>query len=372
MKIGIYNPRVGITRSGGTETFLREIIERLQHKHELYLYCGDGDLIEEVQNFDINITKISFWSKESRFNQFLAKTTPLLPAEIESLSMFLNAKYSESLIELQQEVDVFSTHYYLDNILLSRKVNIPSLFRFPGIKQPSIRWKLMLRLAETDTYLVNSKSTADRLRSWLNFESDGTVYAGVDLEQFNPEVEPIFDEDNIVILYVGRLDNGKGLHDLIKAQSNLENKSKLYLVGDGTLKSELQSNVDRLGITDSVEFLGSVPHDQIHRYYATADIFCLPSYHESLGLVNLEAMASGVPVVSTRIDAIEEYINDGENGFLVSPGDVQALTHALRQLVNSADLRTKFAASGRSTASKFSWESQAKKMETFYKETINT
>lgn len=371
MKIGIYNPRVGIAQSGGTETFLREVIERLQNDHEISLYCGEGDLIEEVRDLDIDICTIPFSPKESRFNQTISRLTPLLPAEIESMSMFLNAKRLGILSKLQQENDIYSTHYYLDNLLLSRGVDLPSLFRFPGIKHPSIRWKLMVKLAKTDTYLANSSSTAARLRNWLNFESDGIVYAGVDLRQFHSEVNPAFEEDKIVILYVGRLDEGKGLHELIEAQSRLEHLTKLYLVGSGTLKSKLQSEVDKLGINKSVEFVGPVPHEDIQSYYAAADIFCLPSYHESLGIVNLEAMAAGVPVVSTRIDAIEEYIDDSENGLLVPPRDVQALTDALHQLANDPDLRIRLATSGRSTASQFSWSSQARKMESFYEKTID-
>jgi len=369
MKIGIYNPRVGISDAGGTETFLREMMKRLQYDHEIILYCGDGEMITQVKDLSIDIRPISFIRKESYLSSTLTRWTPLLPAEVESLSMYWNAKRSGVFDEIDNYVDVLSTHYYLDNLLVSRSVTTPILFRFPGIKQPSLRWKAMAKFADPDTYLANSEATASRLRDWLGLDTDGTVYAGVDEEQFASDTDPAFEDDRVALLFVGRLDDGKGLGELVEAQSRLGKKTRLYLVGDGTLKSDLQSKVNDRGLNESVRFVGSVPHDEVQQYYAAADIFCLPSHHESLGLVNLEAMATGTPVVTTRIDAIEEYINDGENGILVPPGDVDALTDALDQLAGDPDLRTRLAAAGRSTASQFSWSSQAKKMEAFYEET---
>lgn len=369
MKIGIYNPRVGVSDAGGTETFLREMMRRLQYNHEVVLYCGDGELITQVEDLSIDIRPITFTRKESRFNAILARWTPLLPAEVESLSMYWNAKRSGVFDEIDDHVDVLSTHYYLDNLLVSRSVTTPTLFRFPGIKQPSVRWKVMAKFADPDTYLANSEATATRLRNWLGLDTDGTVYAGVNKEQFASDVDPAFEDNRVAILFVGRLDEGKGLGELVEAQSRLTKTTRLYLVGDGTLRSNLESDINDRGLDESIRFVGPVPHDEIQRYYAAADIFCLPSHHESLGLVNLEAMAAGTPVVTTRIDAIEEYISNGENGVLVPPGDVRALTDALDQLAGDPDLRTRLAASGRATASQFSWSSQARKIETFYEET---
>lgn len=371
MKIGIYNPRVGIASAGGTETFLREIMKRLQYDHEIVLYCGAGDVIAQVGDLSIDIRPIPCIFKESRINSTLTRWTPLLPAEVESFSMYWNAKYSGIFAEIDDEIDVLSTHYYLDNLLVSRSVEIPTLFRFPGIKNPSPRWKMMAEFADPDTNLANSEATAARVQDWLDIEIDGIVYAGVNEEQFVSHVEPAFDDDRVAVLFVGRLDNGKGLYELLEAQTRLDKTTRLYLVGDGTLMSDLRNEVDDRNISESVKFIGSVSHDEIQNYYAAADIFCLPSYHESLGIVNLEAMAAGTPVVTTRIDAIEEYIKDGENGLLIPPGDADALTQALSRLANCPDLRSKLAAAGRTTATRFSWSSQAEKMEMFYKRTKN-
>ncbi len=366
MRIGIYNPRAGFSRSGGTETFLREMMKRLQDDHEVVLYCGAGDLLEEVRDLSVTVRQVPLLKKESRLNNAIASRTPVLPAEIESLSMYANARREGIFGEMNTDVDVLSTHYYLDNLLVSRTAPIPTLFRFPGIKQPSIRWKTMARLATPDAYLSNSEATAARLREWLGLEVDGTVHAGVDLEQFGPEADPAFKCDRASVLFVGRLDEGKGLFDLLKAQSQLGDATRLYLVGSGTLEDDLRESADTLGIADDVEFVGAVPHDEIHRYYAAADIFCLPSYHEGFPIVNMEALASGCALVSTQIDSIEEQVTDGETGLLVAPGDVDALANALRRVATDRDMRQRLVENGLERAEAFGWAEQAEKMSEYY------
>lgn len=371
MRIGIYNPRVGTAKSGGTETFLREMMKRLSREHEVVCYTGTGKILDEVASLDVDIVQIPFLSKEDSWNRRITDLTPLLPAEIESLSLYWSALRRGVLDSMSSTVDVVSTHYYLDNVLLSRSTDVPSVFRFPGIRHPSWRWKLMARTANPTVYLGNSQSTAERVERWLNITVDGVVYPGVDVDQFSPDIGPDDKSDSLSILYVGRLDEGKGLFDLLEAHARLTPIPELRLVGDGKLVEDLEAYTDRLGTSSQVTFAGPIPHGDVHRQYAMADIFCLPSEHESLGIVNLEAMATGLPVVSTRIDAIEEYIADGENGLLVEPGNVDELASALQRFVSSPSIREEIGEKGRMTAQSFSWEDQAIKLVDYYEQAIN-
>jgi glycosyltransferase involved in cell wall biosynthesis len=367
MNVGVWNARVGTRESGGTETFLREMIKRLVSHHEVTLYTGEGDLLAEVRQFDVDVVQVPYWPKEGRINAQLSSRTPLLPAEVETVSMAWHAWRNGTFDRIEHEEDVLSLHYYLDNLLLSRAVDVPTVFHFPGIRHPSVRWRAMARLAAPTRYLANSESTARRAREWLDIAVDGTVYPGVDYEQFHPGVEPAFERDSPVILYVGRLDEGKGLAELIDAHARLD--AELYLVGAGTLTADLRERVRRLGTTDRVTFTGGIEHERLPGYYAAADVFCLPSHHESLGIVNIEAMATGVPVVSTRIDAIEEYLDDGENGLLVSPGDTDELAAALGRLIGDPALRDRLGQAGRRTAESYSWDRQAEELSRQYERT---
>lgn len=373
MRIGIYNPRVGFAESGGTETFLREMMRRFADRHEVTCYTGEGKLLEEIRTMNVRVEQLPLVRKEDAWNERMSSMTPLLPAEIESLTMYRSARKLGVFTQMAEDVDVLSTHYYLDNLLVSRHVPIPTLFRFPGIKGPSIRWNLMKRYARPDLYLSNSKSTAERLWEWLEVETAGVVYAGVDTERFNPEVSPAFDAgEDVAILYVGRLDEGKGLKELVDAHAALADRTTMYLVGGGTLEDQLRERAKQQGTAGAVEFVGRVPNEEIPGYYTAADVFCLPSHHESFGIVNIEAMACGVPVVTTRIDAIKEYATDEENAILVDIGDSDALQSALERLVDSKQLRERLGGVGQRTAKRFSWDSQAEKLECYYERIVTS
>jgi glycosyltransferase involved in cell wall biosynthesis len=362
MNIGIYSPRVGFATSGGTETVVRELAKQLTARHEITLYTGSGDILPEVRRMDIDIVQVTLTRKEDEMNQRLTSLTPLLSAEIESVSMYRQARKTGVLEELASE-DVVSTHYYLDNVLLSRTVDVPQLFHIPGIKQRSFRWRLMARTARPDCYLATSEDTKRRAEEWLNIEVDGIVYPAVDRDQFSPEATPAVTEDQPIVLFVGRLQRGKGVPDLLEAHSRLETDAVLYVVGNGPQESMLRERVAELGIEGDVRFTGAVEHEKIHRYFAACDVFCLPSYHEGFPVVNLEALAAGKPIVSTTIDAIAEQVENGVNGRLVPPRDTDQLREALDDTLGDPELMAEFGAASRERSEEFTWIRQARELE---------
>ena len=134
------------------------------------------------------------------------------------------------------------------------------------------------------------------------------------------------------LLYVGTLIGRKGQPVLLEALSRLTGNgvgARLTLVGQGPERPELERLADRLGVSDRVTFTGGLDHDRVRQEYARADVFCLPSFAEGVPVVLMEAMASGLPVVSTRIAGIPELVEDGEHGFVVRPGRADDLEQAL-------------------------------------------
>jgi len=363
MDIGIYSPRVGFATSGGTETVVRELTKQMAKRHDVTLYTGVGKLLPEVERLDAEVVQVECLRKEDRLNERLTSLTPFLSAEIESVSMYRHARSSDVFDRLEGE-DVISTHYYLDNILLSRTLDVPNLFHIPGIRNPSIRWRAMARFASPDAYLATSEDTRQRSQEWLGIDVDGIVYPAVDREQFNPDATPAFEVDQPVVLFVGRLQEGKGVPDLLEAFDRLDTDAVLFVVGDGPKKSDFEAKANELGIGDAVEFTGPVPHQEIHGYFAASDVFCLPSYHEGFPVVNLEALASRKPIVSTSIDAIAEQVEDGTNGYLVTPGDIEGLAGALDRLLADPQRREAFGTESWSRSEQFTWDRQARKLET--------
>jgi colanic acid/amylovoran biosynthesis glycosyltransferase len=149
------------------------------------------------------------------------------------------------------------------------------------------------------------------------------------------------------ILCVGRLAPVKGQAVLIEACASLISDgvpAHVTFVGAGPQRAQLEALALRHGIAEYVRFAGAVGQDRIREFFAAADVFCLPSFAEGLPVVLMEAMALGVPVVTTRIMGVPELVEDGETGLLVAPGHVGQLTAALAQLLNDQVLRERLAA----------------------------
>jgi glycosyltransferase involved in cell wall biosynthesis len=156
--------------------------------------------------------------------------------------------------------------------------------------------------------------------------------------------------DTFEILCVGRLTPAKGQHILIEAVERLAiagRSVRLRLVGPGRDEASLREHAARIAVPECVIFEGAVNQDRIRELYAAADIFCIPSFAEGIPVVLMEAMAMGIPCVSTQITGIPELIRNGIDGLLVAPSDLDALAEAIATLIGDAELRQRIAASAR-------------------------
>jgi glycosyltransferase involved in cell wall biosynthesis len=169
------------------------------------------------------------------------------------------------------------------------------------------------------------------------------VRLGVDCEALLPPVlDPRSIRATVRLVCTGRMVSAKGHRILLEAIAPLITDGveiSCALVGDGPERRSLEALAARLGISGQVRFLGALAHQATLAEVAQADIFVLASFAEGLPVALMEAMALGVPCVSTTIAAIPELIEDGGNGLLVSPSNVQALRDALRRLTEDSDLR---------------------------------
>lgn len=147
----------------------------------------------------------------------------------------------------------------------------------------------------------------------------------VDTEAFEP---PPSREGGMRLLNVAALAEKKGHRFLLEAMTELPG-AHLDIAGDGELRADLEARVGELGLSDRVTFLGEQPKDQVARLMRAADLFVLPSLAENLPVVLIEAMASGLPAVATRVGGVPELL-DHESGELVQPGDAAALAGAIR------------------------------------------
>jgi glycosyltransferase involved in cell wall biosynthesis len=205
-----------------------------------------------------------------------------------------------------------------------------------------------------DGLMACSTNLADFTASFYGVprESIDVVHCGVDAEAFRPWSEGAPASARPTVLFVGNIAANKGVETAFEAVLRLRSKFpaiRLKLLGksDDGLQNDLLDRARAEGAASSVEFDGFVDRLQLPNFYRQADVLCLPSQHESLGIVYLEAMACGCPVVATTAGGAPEAVVDGETGILVPPLDVSAVRAALDLVLSDASLRRRMGEAGR-------------------------
>ena len=181
---------------------------------------------------------------------------------------------------------------------------------------------------------------------------------GVDTGRFFPATRK--PDGTCELLFVGRLAPQKGVDILLNALALISTGWRLRIAGDGPEREHLSALATTLGLADRVTFLGWTQRDALPELYRSADVFVFPSYDEGMPNVVLEALASGLPIVATRIAGNDQLVVDGENGALVPPGNPAAFANALLPVLADRTLRTAMGESSRRIAvERFSWTRSA-------------
>jgi phosphatidylinositol alpha-mannosyltransferase len=198
---------------------------------------------------------------------------------------------------------------------------------------------------------------------------------GVDTERFNPGVEPIdeLNDGRPNILFVGRFDPRKGLKYLLMAMPRILESVpdvRLVVVGKGVLETYYRRYLDP-EVEKSVVFTGYVEPSLLPRYYRTGHVFCSPATGaESFGIILLEAMASGTPLVASDIDGYNKVVDHMQDGMLVPPNDPRALADAIVRVLKDESLRKLFSQKGAEKAARYSWPGVTSMLERYYLEIL--
>ncbi|MCK4303394.1 MAG: glycosyltransferase family 4 protein [Candidatus Eisenbacteria sp.] len=175
------------------------------------------------------------------------------------------------------------------------------------------------------------------------------------------------------ILFVGAFVRRKGLPHMLDAFRQIRerrNDVELLVVGDGPDRARVRRNLPAT-IRNAVQFVGFVPRRQLAEYYATAHVFCAPSLgSESFGMVLLEAMAAGLPVVAFDIDGYRDVVKHGHDGLLVEQEDSRALAAGIEHFLDHPEERVRYGLRGQQKAKRFSWREVALQLEELYREVL--
>jgi len=215
------------------------------------------------------------------------------------------------------------------------------------------RFNLARKVRAADLVIAISDFTRAQLMGFVepeHWDKIEVVHCGVDLDRYPVAQREGHGNRPVEILCVGRLSPEKGQALVLRAIADLRRDGRsvcLTLVGDGPLRSQLEDEARRLGIAEHVTFAGAVDQDAIPAFYERADVFCQPSFMEGIPVVLMEAMATGLPVVSSGVAGIPELVVENRSGLLIPPGRPTLLAAALGRLVDSPESRRSFGETGR-------------------------
>jgi glycosyltransferase involved in cell wall biosynthesis len=242
-----------------------------------------------------------------------------------------------------------------------------------GMLEPLL-WEL-LKAAHNQAQLNLCTSTAmvDEL-SAKGIQHTALWQRGVDTELFRPDLRNEamrqrlhgpYDDTGNLLLYIGRLSAEKQIERIRPVLEALPG-TRLALVGDGPYRQQLE----RLFEGTPTTFVGYLAGEELASAYASGDAFLFPSSTETLGLVLLEAMAAGCPVVGARRGGIPDIVSDGVNGFLYDPDEVGSLTTAVANLLGEADTRRALRLAARDEAERWGWAAATEQLRGYYRQVL--
>lgn len=296
------------------------------------------------------------WSR-LRVRRLLAEIKPDVVHLHDTLSLGLSALLAAKSLRIARVVTIHQLPWFICKTL-------PKLRPFAPIIEPAA-WAYGVWLGyQCQEVVLPSQTIADLVQRRGYGGPAHVISNGIDLDRFTPcscmtgerratrELYGIGKSDK-VILTVGRIDRDKSVDVVIRAAARaMRNVSaKLVVAGDGVVRLEMEALARRLGIEQDCRFPGFVRSDAgLPELYRAADVFALASTVEIQSSVVLEALASGLPIVAVRASSVPEQVLDGENGYLVSPEDVETMAERLVQVLTDSHLARRMSLRSRAIA----------------------
>jgi D-inositol-3-phosphate glycosyltransferase len=382
--------RPGTRDSGGMNVYIRQL------SHEMGRRAHTMDIF--TRRTDPHTPEITIIDERTRVIQIAAGP---MDAGKTDLRRYL-PQFRDGVLAFQKRegrsYDLVHSHYWLSGWVgqtLKTVWGVPHVIMFHTLGELKNRHHLDER--EPDYRIAGERMVAngvDRVICASQGEKEmlASLYAvplslvsvvpcGVDTDVFRPidrsgarKVLGLSPKERIV-LFVGRIEPLKGIDVLLRAVSHLDGRFRVMVIGgdgkDLARKAELAALAAELRIADKVTFLDAVPHGELPLYYNAADVCVVPSYYESFGLVAVEAMACGVPVIASRVGGLKETVQDGQTGYLVPWLCPEPFAERLELLLNNEPLRRSLGREACIAAQRFHWSEVAARVEGVYHELVS-
>jgi D-inositol-3-phosphate glycosyltransferase len=371
---------LGAKDTGGMSVYIRELSRELSnqgHSVDIYTRVHDpNDPVTEELYPGARLIHLKA-GQEAKINKLeVYEYLPEFTSNLETFRENNGLRY-----------DLIFSHYWLSGLVaqhLQKLWRVPHVIMFHtlgavknaigiGQEDPVLRVAAEKRLVDScQRIIATTEKGKEELEKYYNAapEKISIVPCGVNLDLFQPVAQSFARQklgltDEKVLLFVGRLDPLKGADRLLEAVPYLKlykNLKLLIVGGDESSNVEiekLQSRCAELNITERVIFKGTVKQTELPDYYSAADVCIVPSYYESFGLVALEALACGTPVVSSDVGDVKKIIRQGETGYVVTSNAPDNLADGIARVLSLSPRNTESALTVRASVARFSWENVA-------------
>jgi D-inositol-3-phosphate glycosyltransferase len=288
--------------------------------------------------------------------------------------------------------DVIHSHYWLSGVAgmqLAEAWDIPHMTMFhtlarlkqqarPDEVESPLRLEYEGRIiASVDRIAVATPHERDQIARIYGISPQRLtiVPCGVDLQHFQPQErqqarDALGLNGKPTLLFVGRPDPLKGGDILIQAAGLLQQPATVVMVG-GNLEGDpeierLRAVAHAQGLEEEIRFAGAVPQEELPRFYSAADLLVVPSYYESFGLVAVESLACGTPVIASKVGGLQAIVRDGENGFLIPWRCAGLFAEKIDDVLSDATLLDELRASARPSVARYSWRMVAAQIRQVY------
>lgn len=354
---------------GGAERVVCNLINSIDKKTfkcDIFLFKNDGVYFNLLPNH-INV----FYGSENKISYIkiiyelykISKDYDILVGAMELMPTYMAC----IVASLRKKKKVGWVHININSLLIRKSSYIRILHD---------KFLIKFFYNKLDYIIGVSNGAAENIKKYLTVENKrkvGCIYNPIDIEFVDNKSNELLDKDNIIhpmVIAVGRLEKQKNYKLLLKAWNKCVDEGingKLVILGDGSCKNELKMFVKKLGLDDTVEFMGFVSNP--FKYMKTADVLALTSYFEGLPTVLIESMIVGTPVVAVDCpDGVSEILNNGEYGILKPVGDVDGIAAGIMYIIKNPNIAHEYINKGRKSLHRFDKFNVTKKFEKLFTE----
>lgn len=356
-----------------------------------YTYNLSQKLIEK--GHDVVVITRGSWNNIERqvYNDIEVIRVPFIP--FYPFYIYVHGTFVNKLFKsLESQIDIVHIHTPLPPLIKTslpiittvhtpmltdnQYIQVSSIYSlFSKISARFVSYPLELKLIKaSDIVTTVSYTIAREMKEYgLNPSDISVMYNGVDEKFFYP-TQKTSKENSKYIMYAGRIDREKGLFDLVECGRyvcNEMNNVYFILAGNGRDLSKLKQKTKKIGLQNKFKFLGQVDKNQLVKLYQNASIFVLPSYHEGLPGVILEAMSCGLPVITTDVRGNRDLISNGKNGIIVSSRAPKKLADEIIKILNDDKMQNTLGLNARKTIEEnYTWDIISSKFLGYYKSLI--